>query len=65
MSFAEDLRLHVERLGTAEAARLCGVTPRSLQLWMRGEGNPNAATQAGAILLLSRARPKTERPTKR
>ena len=36
MSFATDLRPHVERLGTAEAARLCGVTSRSLQLWMRG-----------------------------
>lgn len=65
MSFATDLRPHVERLGTAEAARLCGVTPRSLQLWMRGEGNPNAATQAGVILLLSRAKLKKERPTSR
>ena len=65
MSFAEDLRPHVERLGTAEAARICGVTPRALQLWMRGEGNPNAATQAGALLLLGRARPKKERPTNR
>lgn len=65
MSFADQLRPHVERLGTAEAARLCGVTPRSLQLWMRGEGNPNAATQAGALLLLGRARTKTERPTSR
>lgn len=65
MRFAEDLRPHVERLGTAEAARVCGVTPRAVQLWVRGDGNPNAATQAGAILLLSRAKPKKERPTSR
>lgn len=65
MSFSDDLRPHVERLGTAEAARVCGVTPRAVQMWMRGEGNPNAATQAGAILLLSRAKPKRERPTRR
>lgn len=65
MSFSDDLRSHVERLGTAEAARVCGVTPRAVQLWLRGDGNPNAATQAGALLLLSRAKPKKERPTSR
>ena len=54
MSFADRLRPLVERLGTAEAARICGVTPRSLQLWMRG-AEPCAAMQAGAIMLLSRA----------
>lgn len=56
MSFADHLKPLVKRLGTNEAARLCGVTPRSLQLWMRGEGNPNTATQAGAILLLGKAK---------
>jgi transcriptional regulator with XRE-family HTH domain len=61
MSFADQLRPLVERLGTAEAARICGVTPRTLQLWMRGEGNPNAATRAGALLLLGRAKHPTSR----
>ncbi len=56
MSFADQLRPQVERLGTAEAARICGVTPRSLQLWMLGQGNPNAATQRGAIELLREAK---------
>lgn len=66
MSFAANLRPQVERLGTAEAARVCGVTQRAIQLWMRGEGNPNAATQAGALLLLSGAaqKPKRARPAR-
>jgi hypothetical protein len=63
MSFADQLRSHVDALGTATAARICGVTPRSIQLWMRGLGNPNAATKAGAILLLEKAREEAP-PTK-
>jgi hypothetical protein len=59
MSFGAQIRKHVERLGTSEAARICDVTPRSLQLWMQGESNPNRSTQAGALLLLSQvATPK-------
>jgi hypothetical protein len=45
MTFADQLQPHVKRLGTLRAAALCGVTPRSLQLWIRGEGNPNLATK--------------------
>lgn len=62
MTFPQFLRDHVERLGnghvadgTRKAAETCGVTPRSVQLWMVGEGNPNRATEAGARLLLQRA----------
>lgn len=55
MTFADQIRPLIERLGTTEAARICGVTPRTLQLWMRGEGNPNLATQAGAVQLLAAA----------
>lgn len=50
--FAARLRPLVEAHGTAAAAALCGVTPRSLQLWMRG-ATPCAAMQAGVLLLLS------------
>jgi len=57
-TFPAEIRAHVERIGTAEAARVCGVTPRTLQLWMRGSGNPNLATKAGARLLLGKAKPK-------
>lgn len=54
MSFADQLKPHVERLGTNEAARICGVTPRSLQLWRSNPAKPPcAAMQAGALLLLS------------
>ena len=54
--FPTALRAEVERLGTNESARICGVTTRTLQLWMNGDGNPNLATMAGAILLLSQAK---------
>lgn len=56
MTFADQLRPHVEHLGAVEAARICGVTDRTIRLWLRGEGNPNASTKAGALLLLSRAK---------
>ena len=51
-AFSDQLKPHVERMGTAGAARVCGVTQRTVQLWMVGCGNPNASTRAGAILLL-------------
>jgi len=58
MSFADRLRPLVDRVGgPTRAAEICGVTRQSVNLWLRGEGNPNAATQAGALLLLSRAKP--------
>lgn len=56
MTFSEKLRPLVERVGTNDAAKLCGVTTRTLQLWMRGEGNPNLATQTGALIILGRAK---------
>jgi hypothetical protein len=56
MTFADQLQPHVKRLGTLRAAALCGVTPRSLQLWIRGEGNPNLATQAGVLAILRKAK---------
>lgn len=56
MTFADTLRPHVERLGTAEAARIADVTPRSLQLWMKGPAEPNAAMRDGVLLRLSRAK---------
>ena len=56
MTFADQLQPHVKRLGTLRAAALCGVTPRSIQLWIRGEGNPNLATQAGALAILRKGR---------
>ena len=60
MTFADQLQPHVKRLGTLRAAALCGVTPRSLQLWIRGEGNPNLATQAGALAILREAQAAKE-----
>jgi hypothetical protein len=40
----------------AHAARLCGVSPRTIYLWISGRGNPNRATQAGAVALLTNPR---------
>lgn len=59
MSFPAKLRPLVDRVGgSTEAAAICGVTRQLVNLWLRGEGNPNAATQAGALLLLGKAKPK-------
>lgn len=58
MKFANVLAPLVEKVGTGEAARLCGVTPRTLQLWMRGEGNPNLATKRGTLDILRGAAAK-------
>lgn len=57
-SFADELRPHVERLGTGKAAALCDVTPRTLQLWLAGQGNPNTSTRVGALMLLRNAKGK-------
>lgn len=56
MTFAEKLKPHAARLGTTELARLCGVTPRAIQLWIAGKSRTNAATEAGALFLLGRAK---------
>lgn len=57
--FAECLRPLVAVHGTGKAAELCGVTPRTIQLWLKGAGPPpNKATQTGALALLSRPGPK-------
>lgn len=62
MTFAEFLRDKIARLGngdvaegTRRAAALGGVTPRTIQLWLVGQGNPNGFTETGARLLLLRA----------
>lgn len=65
MTFAAQLRPLVGRVGTTEAARLCGVTPRSLQLWMRGDGIPNAATQRGCLVILRETLARTDNPLAR
>jgi len=59
MTFADQIRPLIMRLGTNEAARICEVTPRTLQLWMKGQGNPNAATRTGAVVLLTRSKKKS------
>lgn len=64
MTFADQLRPLVERIGgPASAGYVCGVTRQTVNLWLRGGGNPNAATQAGALLLLSQAKPPPKKAT--
>lgn len=55
MSFQQQLKSLVDKIGTNESAKVCGVTPRSLQLWIKGN-TPCSAMQAGVILLLSRVK---------
>lgn len=56
MKFPDKLRPLVLRVGgSTQAAAICGVTKQTVNLWLRDGGNPNAATQAGALLLLSKA----------
>lgn len=69
MTFAQQLKPLVERIGrgdarkgTAKAAEVCGVSQRTVQLWLSGGGNPNTATQAGALALLAKAKPVAARP---
>lgn len=59
MTFPSQLRPLVDRVGgSTVAAEICGVSRQIVNLWLRGEGNPNEATQAGALLLLGKAKPK-------
>lgn len=51
-SFAEQIKAHCVRLGTGQAARLCGVNRRTLQFWMAGKGRANKSTQVGALTIL-------------
>lgn len=62
MTFPEFLRSQLDRLGTAKAAELCGVTPRSIQLWIANPDKPPcAAMQVGVRQILSSASPKKRR----
>mgnify|MGYP002789813202 CR=1 FL=1 len=67
-NFADQLKPLVERAGTARAADLCGVTPRTIQLWLANPAKPPCrAMQVGALSLLrdaASAAPKTPRPRK-
>lgn len=64
MTFPEFLRAEVLRLGRGTsqhgeqlAAIVCGTTDRTIRRWMSGETTPSKAEQAGAQLLLTRAKP--------
>lgn len=39
--------------GARQAAEICGVSRRTIDLWTRGKGNPNTATKVGALALLA------------
>lgn len=61
MTFAEQLQPLVAQIGTNESARICGVTPRCIQLWKRGDVTPNVSQQAGALQMLAKAQGKRKR----
>jgi hypothetical protein len=55
MTFADQLKPLVDALGVGRSAEICGVTPRTIHLWVRGRPVPSLATQAGALMLLRAA----------
>ena len=63
MTFPDFLRSQVDALGvglrdgagTALAAKACGVTDRTIRLWMSGEAKPNLCSEAGSRILLREA----------
>lgn len=53
--FAHRLRPLVETVGVSKSAALLGVTRRTVHLWLtKPEKPPNAASQAGALLILGK-----------
>lgn len=56
MTFAAQLKPHADRLGSARVADLCGVSVRSIQLWLKGQREPNRATVAGVLGILKGAK---------
>jgi len=52
-TFADLLKKQCDRLTVVRVARECGVTTRSIQFWMNGEGKPNLATKVGCITILN------------
>lgn len=62
MSFAEQIRPHVAKVGGATpAGEICGMSRQIVNAWLRGDVEPSKATQAGAVLLLRRATTKKPR----
>ena len=51
MTFAQQLKPLVDKIGSARASQLCGVNQRTIQRWLK-RPPPNLANQAGALLLL-------------
>lgn len=60
--FSALLRPLVQRIGTAKAAQLCEVSPRTIQLWLAHPEKPPAlAMQFGVIALLSRGKSRVDK----
>jgi hypothetical protein len=52
LEFPEKLRRLVSKIGVRASARICDVDPRTVHLWLKGQGNPSRATREGALKLL-------------
>lgn len=62
MSFAEQIKSEIDRLGLtqAEAATLLEVSPRAVWKWLHGDA-PLAVTAEGVIARLKRAKAKVKK----
>lgn len=59
--FARALRPLVETLGAPRSGELCGVSERTIRLWLRAEAQPAECTMRGALVILREAQPPTSR----
>jgi hypothetical protein len=56
MTFSEQLRPHVDRLGATKCAALCGIARQTINFWLRGAGTPKPLTQNAVLAILKRAK---------
>ena len=58
--FQIQLAAYVEALGPTQSAKICGVSRRTLWLWLKGKVTPNLSTKVGALALLAHNLPPKE-----
>ncbi len=52
ITFADVLKEHAEKMGVRKVAEACGVSTRSIYLWIQGGGKPSHCVQVGCTEIL-------------